>query len=131
MSLVINTIEAFPRGRTTQELFALLDVNFDHAVRLRIQSELSTLQKEGVITLGRDRKWRVIARRSVASKPVDRPSIGSLSQPDNEIMLACAGRFSTEPLSIIPEPENADGGGRYAQCRCSWLITCSTPVQSS
>lgn len=105
VSLLLNTIEAFPRGRTTQELFALLDVNFDHTTRLQIQGELNTLHQLGTIVLGRDRKWRSITRQTVVSKPTDRPPLAIQSSANSEIMLACAANFSTETMSAIQEIE--------------------------
>lgn len=105
MSLVLNTIEAFPRGRTTQELFALLDVNFDHATRLRIQAELNIFQQDGVIALGRDRKWRAIARRVSLPKQTDTPPIALQGQAGIETMIACTAEFLVEPALSIPEPD--------------------------
>ncbi len=105
MSIVLNTIEAFPRGRTTQELFALLDVNFDHATRLRIQGELNTLQQDGVISLGRDRKWRSAIRQFTSPRRPDHPPAALQTQSNSEIMVASAATFSTEPAPDIPEAD--------------------------
>ena len=105
MSIVLNTIEAFPLGRTTQELFALLDVNFDHATRLRIQGELNTLQQDGVISLGRDRKWRSGIRQFTSPRRPDRPPAALQTQSNSEILVASAATFSTEPAPDIPEAD--------------------------
>ena len=47
MSLLLKTIEAFPRGRTTSELMALLDVAFDGSQREAVRRELAELQAKG------------------------------------------------------------------------------------
>ena len=103
VSLLLNTIEAFPCGRTTHELFALLDVKFDHSTRLLIQGELNALQKDGTIVLGRDRKWRSITRQPVVSRPAGLPPTATPSQTNNEVMLACPAEFSIEMAPNIQE----------------------------
>ncbi|MFC6689633.1 AAA domain-containing protein [Jhaorihella thermophila] len=67
MSTLLRTVEAFPRGRTTDELYALLDVDFNAARREQILAELIALQKRGVVTLGRDNKWRAVSRTVAAA----------------------------------------------------------------
>lgn len=67
MSTLLRTVEAFPRGRTTDELYALLDVEFSAARREQILAKLIALQKQGVVTLGRDNKWRAVSRTVAAA----------------------------------------------------------------
>jgi hypothetical protein len=62
MSVLLRTIAAFPSGRTTSQLFALLDGDFDPRTRSEIYSELSILADAGKITKGRDGKWRSLRR---------------------------------------------------------------------
>lgn len=61
MSVLMRTISAFPSGRTTGELFALLDVDFNPRKRAEMYAELSTLSEAGKISKGRDGKWRSTA----------------------------------------------------------------------
>lgn len=61
MSVLLRTISAFPTGRTTNELFALLDVDFDPRKRTEIYAELSSLSEAGKISKGRDGRWRPVA----------------------------------------------------------------------
>ncbi|AKH99665.1 DNA/RNA helicase, superfamily I [Hoeflea sp. IMCC20628] len=62
MSILLRTISAFPSGRTTSELFALLDVDFDPRKRSELYAELSVLADAGKITKARDGKWRHLSR---------------------------------------------------------------------
>lgn len=60
MSLLLRTVTAFPTGRTTSELLALLDVDFDPKMRASIYAELATLADGGKISKGRDGRWRAV-----------------------------------------------------------------------
>ena len=72
MSYVLRTIEAFPRGRTTGELLSLLDVQHDSHKRVEILREIEGLARDGIIRIGRDMKWRSLARQP-ASQPIGKP----------------------------------------------------------
>ncbi|RWX36257.1 AAA domain-containing protein [Rhizobium leguminosarum] len=61
MSVLLRTISAFPTGRTTNELFALLDIDFDPRRRTEIYAELSALSEAGKVSKGRDGRWRLLA----------------------------------------------------------------------
>lgn len=72
MSVLLRTISAFPTGRTTNQLFALLDVDFDPRRRTEIYAELSALSASGKVSKGRDGRWRPIGsagKQAVQSKP--------------------------------------------------------------
>ena len=64
MSLVLRTIEGLPRGRTTEDLLALLSADFDPRRRASIVAELGALSDQGLIRRGRDGLWRAAARRT-------------------------------------------------------------------
>ncbi|KQZ57379.1 AAA domain-containing protein [Ensifer sp. Root558] len=73
MSVLLRTISAFPTGRTTNELFALLDVDFDPRRRTEIYAELSALASSGKVSKGRDGRWRPIGndkKQGVKPPPV-------------------------------------------------------------
>ena len=96
MSTLIKTIEAFPRGRTTKELFALLDVDFKASRREQIRAELLALQQQGLLVLGSDQKWRAVSRlRTSVSNQKANQSTNSLRQP-NDLLLASPAQFSKE-----------------------------------
>ena len=57
MSLVGRTISAFPLGKTTEELFVLLESDFDPQKRLQILGELDLLLDQGKIRKGRNGRW--------------------------------------------------------------------------
>lgn len=61
MSVLLRTIASFPSGRTTNELFALLDVEFDPRKRTELYAELSSLTESGRIRRDRDGRWRSIS----------------------------------------------------------------------
>ncbi len=64
MSVLLRTILAFPSGRTTNELLALLDTDFDPRKRTEIYAELASLSEAGAVSKGRDGRWRGIAVQS-------------------------------------------------------------------
>ena len=78
MSLLLKTIEAFPLGRTTNELTVLLDVAFDGARREAGSRELVELQATGVVSSGRGHRCRAQHRLLAPfSASALRPSIES------------------------------------------------------
>jgi very-short-patch-repair endonuclease len=111
MSLLLRTIEAFPRGRTTLELEALLDVSFSAEGRQALRSELLELQREGLIVRGRDGRWRPVQRvvhaRADLAAPARVPTLGEAS----ETLVAVPGQFAVEPAEAEtgpPEPEGEE-----------------------
>ncbi len=58
MSFVLKMIEAFPRGRTTEELLVLVGASFSHDKRIATVAELDRLLGDGCIERGRDGRWR-------------------------------------------------------------------------
>ncbi|MFS2150807.1 AAA domain-containing protein [Rhizobium sp. Rhizsp42] len=60
MSVLLRTISAFPTGRTTSELLALLNIDFDPRRRAAVYAELSALSEAGRVAKGRDGKWRPV-----------------------------------------------------------------------
>jgi very-short-patch-repair endonuclease len=98
---VLNTIEAFPNGRSTSELYALLDVDFDVQKRAAIRAELDELGQQGVIRLGRDGKWRLVSRLARPRDPgsPDRPVVVPL---DQDGLIAVPARFHVV-ASVVEE----------------------------
>lgn len=58
MSALLRTLDAFPRGRTTEEVLVLMGAGFAHAKRVRLLAELDELLATGRAVKGRDGKWR-------------------------------------------------------------------------
>ncbi len=56
MSIVRRTIEAFPKGRTTEQLWMLLGSAFDHDKKIAVLAELDALSEARRIVKGRDGK---------------------------------------------------------------------------
>lgn len=71
MSVVLRTIQAFPRGRTIEELQVLLGNAFHHDQRLAVLAELEHLSATGAIRRRSDGRWIPVAPAtlSVARNP--------------------------------------------------------------
>ncbi len=114
---VLNTIEAFPNGRTTSELFALLDVDFDATKRSAICAELDILNQQGLIQLSRDGKWRLTSRLPMPRlEPLNGPQSNGSSPIDQEVLTAVSAKFrvvrtlteessSDEEAAETPDPQ--------------------------
>ena len=100
MSLLLKTIEAFPRGRTTSELMALLDVAFDGAQREAVRRELAQLQASGAVSLGRDNRWRALHRplvplSSISTQPTSHPG-----KESSDLLIATPATFTATPVAV-------------------------------
>ena len=100
MSLLLKTIEAFPRGRTTSELMALLDVAFDGSQREAVRRELAELQAKGVVSLGRDNRWHaphrpLTPRSSAPAQPPNHSGNGP-----SDLLIATPATFATRPVAV-------------------------------
>jgi very-short-patch-repair endonuclease len=90
MSIVQRTIEAFPRGRTTEELLVLLGASFDEGKKRTVVSELQTLASSGVVRLERNGRWR----------PVSALQPSEIRSPDNTS--ESTARMAEELLYAVP-----------------------------
>lgn len=111
MSVLLKTIEAFPRGRTTLELFTLLDATFDHDRRDLVHRELAELQANGRIFLDRDDRWRAV--RQIRSHMPQRPpsrKVGSAPE-SSDLLVASVASFSVAQLDSEPE-KTEEGSGK-------------------
>lgn len=98
MSLVLNMLRAFPRGRTTEELLLLVGAGFSHDKRLAAIAELDQLFRDGLIKKGQDGRWR--AKREVLVE-TGRSVTGAFPPRDatsEGILHAAAATFILEPL---------------------------------
>ncbi len=57
VSSTLSTIQAFPRGRTTEELLVLLGVSFDPSARMATVAELERFAAEGRIRRNPNGRW--------------------------------------------------------------------------
>lgn len=89
---VFSTIEAFPRGRTTEELFVLCGVTFQGDRRIAILAELDALLRDGRVIKGRDGKWRPlnVVNRSKSSSTGNPGSGTAMTQLGEELTAAPA-----------------------------------------
>lgn len=106
MSLVLRTLEAFPGGRTTEEILALLDVDFDPQKRLAVIAGLDELAAQGVARRGRDGKWKVLRRSPAPTFGAVLPALDGVTSDE---LLAVPARFEELPSDADSqsEPERA------------------------
>ena len=58
MTLLLRTINSYPKGKLSEELIYLLDKDCDPHKRISVFSELTELEKQNLIFRDRDGKWR-------------------------------------------------------------------------
>ena len=93
MSVVLRTIQAFPYGRTTCELFALLDSEFDRHKRRQILSELDDLQEKRMIRQDRKGRWHLTRHRSSPLTSGERSTNLPADGESHEVLTAVPARF--------------------------------------
>lgn len=69
MSLILRTLQAFPRGRTLEELHALLGVSWDVRARMAALAELEDLTRQGAVGRSPSGKWIALAPPAAAASP--------------------------------------------------------------
>ena len=105
MSLVLKTVHAFPRGRTTEELLVLIGAGFSHDKRLAAIAELDQLVQDGLIERGREGRWR--AKRAGVPEAGKTPALGrqqiAANAADAEnVVNATPATFVAEPIASEP-----------------------------
>jgi hypothetical protein len=108
MSVVRRTIEAFPRGRTTEELLVLLGASFDDSKKRSIVSELQALATSGVVRLERNGRWKPVAVLHSAMKNPTGGSSTSMERPGEDLLFAVSATIGTERK---PADAEADDDG--------------------
>lgn len=93
MSLILNTIEAFPRGKTTEQVLLLTNASFNQEKKLAVLAELDELQANGLLVKGRDGRWRP-ARYKKYRDDERKPEIFNEKIEDEGILYASEARFS-------------------------------------
>ena len=110
MSVVLRTVEAFPRGRTTEQLAVLLGASFDHVKKVQLIAELDDLAQARKIVRGRDGKWRPTKTyASILGAPKDLMS-ASLPAEESDTLLAAPARFDHVWDSLAEMEEVGDRG---------------------
>lgn len=120
MSLVLKTVRAFPRGRTTEELLVLVGAAFSHDKRLAALSELEALFRDGLIVRGKDGRWRSKAD-SFKSRD-ERVSTSRGGGPENfhDVIHAANASFSIKPTAselLDQEDDSSDAPDPQALLR--------------
>ncbi|SDF71112.1 hypothetical protein SAMN04488105_1621 [Salipiger thiooxidans] len=109
MSLILKMIQAFPRGRSTEELLVLVGASFSHDKRLAAIGELDSLFRDGLIDKGSDGRWR--AKTKGLNRGEERGSDLRARSPGSsgDIIHAASAAFHSEP--IVTETFETDGEG--------------------
>jgi very-short-patch-repair endonuclease len=108
MSVVLRTIQSFPRGRTTEELHALLGTSFRHEERLTLLAELEALSERGSVKLQRNGRWVPIdptspLSGSAATNPGPRTSIS-----DAATLVAAPFKRNVLPAAALSDENQSE-----------------------
>ena len=99
MSLLLRTVESFPRGRTTEELLVLVGAGFSHDKRLAALADLDRLMRDSRIEKGRDGRWRAAARDLVQRTEAVASSSAPKPDPAQGDLVAVPALFSRNPVA--------------------------------
>lgn len=111
MSVVLRTIQAFPRGRTIEELHALLGASFRNHERIALISELEGLCAAGSVRRLPSGKWIPATPPPIQPSPQSTSTSGTLTAQDDSVVLAAPFTRTLRETNVsIPEAlvENAD-----------------------
>lgn len=108
MSVVLRTIQAFPRGRTTEELHALLGTTFRHEERVALLAELEALSARGSVKLQRNGRWVPIEPPATSSQAKAPGPGAGLQAQDIEKIVAAPFRRAVVPAPALPESNEAE-----------------------
>lgn len=115
MSVILRTIQSFPRGRTTEQLYALLGASFRHNDRVALLAELEALSACGSVKLQRNGRWIPIGPLPSISPPAkEDPSLLPAKLASPKIIAApfqrtvlpaptVLGESLSEPTEIDPK----------------------------
>ena len=112
MSVLLRTIDAFPRGRTTNELLALLNTDFDAGRRSEIYAELASLSASGKVFKGRDGKWRsatILHAQTAAEKTNSDAKAADISEA--RLLRAAPAQFKISVQTVAETSEEAAVAG--------------------
>ena len=106
MSSVLKMIENFPRGCSTGKLMRMHDIDYSPQHRRKLMSEIEELAREGLIELGKNRKWRAKSRRH-PPPPINPNPVESPSSEFSEPLRAVPAQFrQVSYVENTPESEN-------------------------
>lgn len=108
MSLLLRTIRAFPRGRTIEELHALVGSSFLHEDRMALLAELELLAAEGKARRLSDGRWMPVSQTALTSNPAGKTPPSSLCHEANLATAAPFQRQERQVNAIREETEDAD-----------------------
>ena len=111
MSLVLKTIRAFPRGRTTDELLVLVGASFSHDKRLATLSELDALFADGLIVKGKDGRWHAKTDGFIPREEDLSASRAGGPEDSDGVIYAANAFFSSETVAAeLPDQEDENSG---------------------
>lgn len=108
MSVVLRTVQSFPRGRTTEELHALLGASFQHDERVALLAELEALSACGSVKLQRNGRWVPIGpltptTGAFVKSPETRPPTS-----DAATLVAAPFRRAVFPAPALPDEKPSE-----------------------
>ena len=108
MSVVLRTIQSFPRGRTTEELHALLGATFRHNERVALLAELEALSERGSVKLQRNGRWVPIGPLPQSSGAAATSPHLNPSTQDATKVLAAIFRRAVLPAPALPDENQSE-----------------------
>lgn len=108
MSLVLNTLKAFPCGVTLEQLLVLVDCADEPHKRRAVQTELDELVQAGLAFQASNHKWRAVSSVPGAKPAPPGPS-GPGADPESELLAAPARFSSGSAGESIPQSEGREG----------------------
>jgi very-short-patch-repair endonuclease len=108
MSIVRKTLDAFPRGRTTEELLVLLGATFDEGKRRSVIAELQVIAEAGLARQDRDGRWKSVVAVSAPANDAQALASPRLNDLDQDLLFAIPASFDVRRKPI--EVEAGDDG---------------------
>jgi very-short-patch-repair endonuclease len=109
MSVVLRTVQSFPRGRTTEELHALLGASFRHDERMAVVSELESLCASGSIRRLPNGKW-VPAVPPIQTIPKKTTVDTAAWESDTAALVAAPFARAHRTVSLAPSENKSEIG---------------------
>ena len=89
----------------------LLNAAFDTHRRDAYQGELTELQADGIIILGRDSRWRVARKRSIGNPNREPSPVAARDAMEGSRLLAAPATFRKQAINAPQEAELPENGG--------------------
>jgi very-short-patch-repair endonuclease len=97
--LILRTVQAFPRGRTTEEILVLVGAGFSHEKRVAAVAELDGLLRGGFVEKTRGGRWQPRRTSVVRVAGAVAADVGANAGQGADVIVAAAASFSWNAVS--------------------------------